>query len=296
MYLVTGSNGFIGRVLIKRLQEEGIRTRVLIRPGVTDSIGATDHVKFFTGDLFRPETLIAATKDIDIVIHLAGVTHAFDKNLYRRVNVDGTKNLVVACLQNRVNRIIYISTRAISPSGGFYSVSKMEAEQIIKNSSMDFTILRLAEVYGGNKSKGIENLIGVIRRSCIVPIIGNGNYTLQPVYIKDVIEAIISVCKSDKADFKIYNIAGPDILTYNDLVKLICRYMKLKRWLIHVPAIVVLACSYFSAFIFKKIIVYPDQISRLVSPKEDSIEKAIKDIGYRPLGFKDGLKLILNME
>ena len=296
MYLVTGSTGFIGKFLIKRLLEEGIRIRVLIRPGFIDHAGTAGCVDFFTGDLLEPETLIAATKDIDTVIHLAGVTHTFDKDLYRKVNVEGTKNLVTACWQNRINKIIHISTRSISSSGGFYSVSKMEAEQVVKSSSMNFTILRLAEVYGGNKDRGIESLIDIIRKSRVIPIVGSGDYSVQPVYVKDVVEAIISSSRSSKTGFKTYNIAGPDILTYNDLIKLICEYMNLKRRIIHIPSIIALAYVYFSAFVLRKIIIYPDQVPRLISPKEESIEKAIEDFGYKPLGFKDGLKLILNTE
>ena len=295
MYLITGAAGFIGGNLVKEMQRRGMDIRVLSRSGdIAGDIGKNCTVEFFIADLLKPETLIGATMSIDTVIHLAGVTHALDKNLYSQVNVQGTKNLLLACEKNNVKKIIYVSTRAISASGGFYSRSKIEAEDIIKNSSMNFTILRLAEVYGGNKDKGIEQLIGMIRKFPIIPIIGNGNYRLQPVYVVDVVEAIISVCRSGgKTNFKTYNIAGPDIFTYNNLVKLLCVYMNLKRWLVHVPIIAMLICAYFSSFVLKKIIIYPDQIPRLISPKDEDIRKAVEDFGYNPIGFREGLRLIL---
>lgn len=293
MYLVTGGTGFIGRCLVRRMQQQGMKIRALVRLGVIDDMYKNDSVEFFTADLLRPETLIGLTKDIDIVIHVAGATHALDKNVYSQINVEGTRNLVLACKKNRIKKIIYISTRAISPSGGFYSISKMKAEQIIRNSSINFTILRLAEVYGGSKGEGIERLISMIKKLSVIPIIGNGEYRLQPVYVKDVVNAIISACKSEKTDFKTYNIGGPDIFTYNNLVKLICESMNLKRRLIHVPTVAVLIFAYFSSFVLKKIIIYPDQIPRLISPKDEDIEKAVEDLRYNPIGFREGLRLIL---
>lgn len=294
MYLITGAAGFIGRNLVKEMQRCDMDIRVLSRLGdIAGNMGKNGTVEFFTADLLKPETLIGATKGIDTVIHLAGVTHALDKNLYSQVNVQGTKNLLLACKKNNVKKIIYVSTRAISPSGGFYSISKMKAEQIVRNSSINFTILRLAEVYGGSKDKGVEHLIGMIKKLSIIPIVGNGEYRLQPVYIKDVVDVIISVCKSDKTNFKTYNICGPDIFTYNNLVKLICESMNLKRRLIHVPTVAVLIFAYFSSFVLKKIIIYPDQVFRLISPKDEDIGKAVEDFGYNPIGFREGLSLVL---
>lgn len=294
MYLITGGTGFIGRHLVKGIQQQGVKIRALVRSCEIDDIYKNGSIEFFTADLLRPETLIDLTKDIDVVIHLAGVTHALDNNAYSRINVEGTRSLVSACKKNKIRKIIYISTRAISPSGGFYSISKMKAEQIIRNSSINFTILRLAEVYGGNKDKGIEHLISMIKKLSAIPIIGNVEYRLQPVYVEDVVSAIISACKSDKTNFKTYNVGGPDIFTYNNLVKLICEAMNLKRRLIHVPAVAVLAFAYFSSFVLKKIIIYPDQIPRLISPKDEDIGKAVEDLRYNPIGFREGLRLILD--
>lgn len=295
MYLITGATGFIGRNLVKEMQQRGMAVRVLSMPGEpAGDMNNDGAAEIFIGDLLKPETLMGAVEGINTVIHLAGATHAFDKNVYYRVNVQGTKNLLLACKKNNVKKIIYASTRAISASGGSYSRSKMETEDIIRGSAMRFTILRLAEVCGGNKDKGIEQLIGMIRSFPIIPIIGNGNYRLQPVHVKDVIDAFVSVSECDKTDFKTYNIAGPDVFAYNDLVKLICKQLNLKRRIIHIPGIFALACAYLSYYVFKKIIIYPDQIPRLVSPKEESIEKAMHDIDYKPLKFTDGLKIILN--
>ena len=294
MYLVTGGTGFIGKRLVKRMQQQGVKIRVLTRSGVIDGIDKNGSVEFFTADLLRPETLIDLTKDIDIVIHVAGVTHTLDKNVYSQINVEGTRNLVLACKKNKIKKIIYISTRAISPSGGFYSISKMKAEQIVRNSSINFTILRLAEVYGGSKGKGIEHLINMIKKLPVIPIVGNGKYRLKPVYVKDVINAIISVSQSDKTDGQTYTIAGPDAFTCNELIKLICDYLGVKRCLVHIPVKVVLFAAYINSFFMKSSIIYPDQVSRLISPKDENMGKAVEDFGYKPISFKNGLRLILN--
>lgn len=296
MYLITGASGFIGKCLTKKMQEKGEKLRLLLRSNKIDSFKKDASTEFFTGDLVKPETLVKATKGIDVVIHLAAISFTISKKLHFQINAQGTKNLVQACEKNRVKKIIYISTRDVSPSGGFYSRSKLEAEKIIKSSFVNFAILRLAEVYGGNKGKGVEHLIEMIRRLPVIPIIGKGNYFLQPVYIEDVADAIISVSRSSRTNGKTYNIAGPDAFTYNDLVKLICESLNLKRWMVHLPVKVVLLGAYISCFFLKKIIIYPDQILRLISAKDVSIERAVKDFGYNPINFEKALKTILSLE
>lgn len=294
MYLITGASGFIGRYLVKRMQGKGEKLRLLVRSNKIDNFKKDASTEFFTGDLVKPETLIKATKDIDVVIHLAAISYTLNKKLYSQVNTQGTKNLVRACEKNKVKRIIYISTRDVSPSGGFYSRSKLEAEEIVKSSFANFTILRLAEVYGGNKGKGVEHLIGMIRKLPFIPIIGKGDYSLQPVYVEDVAGAIISVSESNRTNGKTYNIAGPDAFTYNDLVRLICEKLNLRRCMVHLPVKVALLGAYTSCFFLKRIIVCPDQILRLISAKAASIERAVEDFGYNPLNFEKGLKLVLN--
>lgn len=294
MFLITGASGFIGQYLTKKLQFKSEAIRLLSRSGKVLNIEENVYTEFFRGDLLAPETLLRATEGVDTVIHLAGVTHTLNKKLYFQVNAKGTENLVQACKKNRVKKMVYISTRAISPSGGPYSKSKLKAEEMIKRSSLNYTILRIAEVYGWNKGKGIGQLIQTIRKSPIIPIIGQGDYGLQPVYIGDVVDAIISVSADNITNGKTYNIAGPRTIAYIDLVRLICRALHLKRWIVKVPVFVAFIGSYLSTLFSKKVVIYPDQISRLISPKEESIERAIEDFGYKPLSFKKGLKLILD--
>ncbi|MFC1624608.1 NAD-dependent epimerase/dehydratase family protein [Candidatus Omnitrophota bacterium] len=293
MFLITGAGGFIGRCLARSMQLKNEAIRLLVRSDKVLGVEESASTEFIRGDLLEPETLIKATEGVEAVIHIAGVTHTFDKKLYFKVNAQGTKNLVQACEKNRVKKIIYISTRAISPSGGPYSRSKREAESIIKRSSLNYTILRVAEVYGGDKEKGIEQLIQTIRNSSIIPVIGRGDYGLQPVYVGDVVDIIVSASRNNKANGKSYNIAGPDVITYIDLVKLICESLNLKRRIVKVPVFVAFISSYLSALLLRKTIIYPDQIPRLISPKEESIKQAVDDLGYKPISFKEGLKLIL---
>ena len=164
MYLITGASGFIGKCLVKKMQEKREKLRLLIRSNKIDNFKKDASTEFFTGDLIKSETLVKATKDIEVVIHLAGISLTFDKKLYLQINVRGTKNLVQACEKNKVKRIVYISTRDASLTGGFYSRSKLEAEEIVKSSFVNSTILRLAEVYGRNRDKGVEHLVEMIKK------------------------------------------------------------------------------------------------------------------------------------
>ena len=286
--LITGGEGNIGKRLVPKLMELKHTITLLLRQ---NKLSSDRLVKIVKGDLLNQESLLKATENIDLVVHLAGITHTNNKELYYNVNTKGTKNLITACQKNKVKKFIYISSRTAGIDGGAYAHSKLLAEGEVKKSSMDWIILRVAEAYGASEKEAITRLIKTIKKVFFVPIIGNGQYTLAPVYVEDVVSAIIA-CLDINISKKIYIIAGPDEITYNELVDKILSYSKLKRIKIHIP-ILFFKIITFVFFIFKKDILVRDQIPRLMSKKSSDIKDAHKDLHFSPITFEQGLGIIL---
>ncbi|MEZ4435939.1 MAG: NAD-dependent epimerase/dehydratase family protein [bacterium] len=111
--LVTGATGFIGRHLCRHLAARGHRLRVLVRPTTSASrLERLGEVETVTGDVTVPASLPEAVDGCEAVVHLAGVIAAARRAIYERVNVDGTRNLALACRGRGVSRIVYVSSLA----------------------------------------------------------------------------------------------------------------------------------------------------------------------------------------
>jgi UDP-glucose 4-epimerase len=157
--LITGATGLVGTRLVQRLIDAGIDTRALIRAGKTVPEGATA----IEGDLLDPATLIAAVTGVDAVIHLAAVLRTPDSADIIRANVDGTNNLIAAIAEHAPSARVIMASTGLVYAGDLprpareddaatapmpYPASKIIAEQALRDSSLTWSILRFAFVYG----------------------------------------------------------------------------------------------------------------------------------------------------
>ena len=285
--LITGGNGSLGVKLIEKINLEGKILRILSRND-NEKINRKDNrIYYVRGDLLDEDSLIEATKDIDLVIHMAGITHTNRPSEYYEVNVRGTEKLVEACKKNNVKKIIHVSSRTASLAGGDYAISKLFSEDIIKKSGLNWIILKLAEVYGIGCKGGINQLINFVQKYHFAPVIGSGDYTMSPVYISDAVNSILSSMGSDIYG-KTYVIAGPEKNTYKEIINKISNYTGTTIFKIHIPIFLLNVLAHLSS-IFRLNLIVRDQIPRLLCDKPSDISMAIKYLNYRPKTFDEGL-------
>ena len=196
------------------------------------------------------------------------------------------KNLVKASKENKIKKIIFISSMSAKrkyPDN--YGKSKIQAEKILKESGINYTILRPPIIYG----KGSTSFNFIIDKTkkipFFTPIIGNGKYRISPVYIGDVVESIKNTIENKKTDRKEYDIIGGDSIFFVDLVNVLKRVTEDKKINIHIP---IWVCNLIS-------VCFPNIIGKknIKNITEDSyadIEDAKKDLNYNPKKFKEGLK------
>ena len=189
--LITGGNGNICKNFLKNYTISNTKFVVLTRnPSPVSSHRDIEFIKF---DFLRSNGLEEKLWNANEIVHMAGVTHEKDPNKYFEVNCGFTEKLVNLAKLNKITRFIYMSTQAVGKKGGAYSQSKEIAEKIVKESNLNWTILRPSEIYGNECKSSIETVDQFIINSKFVPIIGAGNYMINPLHIDDFINFFKSV-------------------------------------------------------------------------------------------------------
>jgi NADH dehydrogenase len=237
---ITGSNGFIGSNLIKRIDPKEYEkiyclSRTGGRPGSCRSMPR--NVRFIKGDILDPGSYEEFLSQSDIVIHMAAITGKSEPEEYFRVNCEGTKVLLEKCRKNKVRCFLFISSIAAdfkNIEGYHYAQAKIEAERNVKNSGLPFTILRPTIVIGGG-SPILDSLIK-LAKAPIVPIFGSGSAKIQPVYIDDFIGCVLHIIGNGGYLNETVTIGGPEQTTVEDFIRTVCRlaYNKDPR-VLHLP-------------------------------------------------------------
>ena len=288
--LVTGASGFIGSHLVEFLSDNGHKVRALVRNPKKYSFPKGVEVK--VGNLGDLNSLMEACKDIDVVIHAAAVVNSSKRKDYEEVNVLGTRNIVEASVKNKVKKFVYISTcDVIFDPKGLYGGTKLKGEKIVEKSGLTYVMLRPNTVYGSGGDRGIGKLIRLIKKSFIVPVIGSGNSLLQPIFVDDLCECVLRVSGS-KFNNDVFEIGGPDLISYNQLVDLISKELNVKRIKFPIPTPI----SKVGADVYNKFFDTAwssEKIVKLVRDKKVDISRMVNELGVGPRSVQDGLKALL---
>ncbi|MDL2352220.1 MAG: NAD(P)-dependent oxidoreductase [Pseudomonadota bacterium] len=145
MLAVTGATGFVGQALLDRAVAAGVYVRALARKPQSPRAG----IEWIAGDLDDRAALAALLDGAEAVIHIAGVVNAPDSAHFEAANVNGTLNVIEACLACGVQRLVHVSSlSAREPELSAYGASKARAEKLVRASGLDWTIVRPPGIYG----------------------------------------------------------------------------------------------------------------------------------------------------
>src|SRR3989344_2029118 len=187
MILVTGANGFVRK-----------------RNEFFDNL----NVEIVYGDIRNKNDVENAVKGVEKVVHLAAVLGSSNKELNFDVNAYETNNIVESCTRNNIQRLIYVSSVAASrKERSHYGESKLFGESFVKGSILNYVILRPALIYGDG-GKGFNKTINYIKKLPLIPIIGRGDVIRRPVYVWDVVNAIVNALENNYCIGKTYDIGG----------------------------------------------------------------------------------------
>lgn len=280
--LLTGSNSFLGKQVKNKLLKEGYILNCLIRKHKS-SKGRVNNIKF---DINDKKTIENTIKDSDYIIHMASITKADDKEIYK-VNVGYTKTLVEFSKKYSIKKFIYISSSNVSTNfKDNYTISKKKAEIIVKTLE-NYIILRPTILYGPGDNRYINKFINLIKNFRIVPLINKGNQIIYPLYINDLTNIICNFLLKKNRSIT-YLILG-DKISYKDLALLISKKLNIMIVFFPIPIFFIKFLSKIQGF-FMKPFITQTQINNLISCKEFKKDNIFK---FNPLKIEKGIDIIL---
>lgn len=249
--LITGATGFIGKALTRHLTETDYQVRALIHPSrKSPDLPKGIPVEAAVSGLNDLRGLRAAMVDVDIVYHLASQEALGARGNLLETDIQGTKNLVAAAQDAEVDRFFYLSHLGADRASAYpIMTAKAIAEDHIKKSSLDYTILRSGIVFGPT-DRFTTNLARLIRSIPLVfPLPDQGDTLLQPLWIEDLANIMLWSLDTDDTRREIYKIGGPEQLSFRDVVITMLDVMGLKRSLISISTALIRAGTVFSDYL-----------------------------------------------
>ncbi|MGE5751631.1 MAG: complex I NDUFA9 subunit family protein [Nitrospirota bacterium] len=290
MILVTGGTGFVGGYLIRRLRQEGLPVRALARhPDKVQPLKDLG-IEVVHGDISDKTSLEKAAEGVERVIHLVGIIQETPGVTFRGVHVEGTRNVIEAARKAGVRHFFHQSALGTRPGAkSEYHRTKWEAEELVRQSGIPHTILRPSLIYGSGDKFTIK-LSEMLRRAPVMPVIGSGQSRVQPIYIDDVVSCMVKVVIGDAFLNEIYEIGGPDQLTYKEVMTAIAEAMGLKRTAVHLPLFFMKPIAHALETVLSNPPLTTDQLIMLQEDNVCSMRDIRDAFGIEPLAFRVGLK------
>jgi len=246
-FLITGVNGFIGSHVAKKIIDNGHYVRGLVRRTSDLSLIKNLDIEIITGDITDEDSLKQAVKDIEIVIHVAGLASDWGRYTdFFNINYTGTKNIGSAASKAGVKRLVYISTVAIHGFGfrnisenfpcpdnlNHYSRTKKLAEDWLfdfgRNVKMEVTVIRPGNVFGPNDHTFMEKYLEAMKNGKM-GCIDNGEKLTCPTYIDNLTDAIKISCFSEAAIGEAFFITDGLFITWREFNEKLAIEMGIKN-------------------------------------------------------------------
>lgn len=232
---VVGASGFIGKYLTLNLLQMGYRLHLLSHKTNPDFVSVRGQVRTFSGAIEDEAAMQECFRGCEVVFHLVGIIAETRHKTFQKTVADGTATLVRAARKAGVRKIIYLSALGTSESAKTkYHASKWAAERHVINSGLAYTVFRPSIVYG-LEDKFINMIARMIRQSPLIPVIGDGRYKLQPVYVEELCAVMAASSRGTAGENQTFEIGGPEALTYLEIVDILKRLLRIRRPVVHIP-------------------------------------------------------------
>lgn len=316
---ITGATGYIGHQLALRAAGRGYNVAALVRAPQSPFLPRHPNIRFFKGDVTDPSSLVTAMDGCEAVFHAAALTQLWhrDPSLFYRVNVDGTRNVLNAALQQGVKRLVFTSSCAVlGPSGerplteedarlvpfeNDYETSKFQAERLVVDYAargLPTVIVAPPRVYGpGLPTKGnpisrfIDNTLQ--RGIAFMPAAQNvvGNYA----FVNDVVEGHFLAMEKGRAGEKY--ILGGENVSYRRLFDTIGAASGKNLVVVPVPTALLKiwagAVAGVAFLLRRHTHLSPKVVERLLQHRAVNSGKAVVELGYRITPFNEGIAVTI---
>ena len=236
---IFGGGGFIGKHLMRQLTKLDYRIKVATRnpylKGYLKPLGNPGQIELFKTNIFNLDDVKHVLKNCDFVINLVGILHETRKKNFNNIHADFPNLLSKLCKENSINKLIHISALGVRENHvSKYMQSKFQGEKNIQENFEPSVILRPSIVFGP-EDKFFNTFASIAQFSPAIPLIGGGKTKFAPIYVVDVARAIVKTMESNNSSGKIYELGGPEVYSFKQLMEILLIEIKKKRFLISLP-------------------------------------------------------------
>ena len=234
---ILGGGGFIGRYLVRNLTKKNYRciipTRNAFQKGYLKTQAPPGAIEFIDWKPNDFSKIQEAINNSDVVINLIGILYENKKQKFLKIHSDIPDVISKICLESNVKIFIHISAiGANANSRSLYQKSKFDGEARALNNFKNTIVVRPSVVCGTEDN--FTNLFAKLSFLPVLPLCGI-NYKFQPILVTDVVNAISKIIETKNNEGKIYELGGPKIISFGDMVKSIFKTINKKRFVVKMP-------------------------------------------------------------
>ncbi|MCX8107287.1 MAG: complex I NDUFA9 subunit family protein [Verrucomicrobiae bacterium] len=301
---VTGATGYVGRAVVAEVIRRGHTVRCLVRhpeTGAAQRLRALGNVELIKGDLIVDEDLVPGMEGCDAVIHLVGIIAELGRKTFQQIHVEGTRKVVRTAISSGTRRYIHMSALGTRQGAASrYHQTKWAAEQIVRSSGLDWTIFRPSVIHGPG-DQFVTRLARMSVWTPFIPVIGPGNYKLQPVSLGTVAFCFGAALETQKSIGEVYDLCGDERLTFEEVVDLILAAVGRRRVKLRIPVKIALTVAQLMECVYPRLFGRPPIISRdqIVMLQEDNVgdpRPAREAFGFGPDLFTVSIKSYLGVK
>jgi uncharacterized protein YbjT (DUF2867 family) len=231
---ITGGTGFVGRHLARRLISLGHEPLLLARGR---DVRQAPVARVIPTDLAEPAALAEIFRGCGAIAHCAGINREIGNQTYRRVHIEGTRHVIEAARIAGVGRLLLLSfLRARPDCGSPYHESKFAAEELVRASGLDFTVVKAGMIYGPGDHM-LDHLSHMLFTVPIFAKVGFREQPIRPVAVEDVTRIIAAALTEKRLSRQTVFVLGPESLLLSDAVRRIAGVLNRRVWIVPLPVV-----------------------------------------------------------
>ncbi len=236
---VFGGSGFIGRYVVQKLAQQGWQVRVAVRrPDAAlflKTSGGIGQVTPIAVNIRDERSVRAAVDGADTVVNLVGILHQSGAQTFAAVQAAGAGRVAAAARAAGVKQLVHLSAiGADANSASTYARTKAEGEAAVRRGFPEAIILRPSIVFGP-EDDFFNRFARMALVSPVLPLVGGGTTKFQPVYVVDVAAAVMRALEDAGSAGKTYELGGPQVYSFRDLLEIMLRAIGRRRCLVGLP-------------------------------------------------------------
>jgi uncharacterized protein YbjT (DUF2867 family) len=287
---VYGGSGFLGRHVVRALANRGYRIRVAVRrpelAGFLQPLGRVGQIHAVQANLRNAASVDAAARDAAVLINVVGILAEGGRQRFDSVHAYGAEQVALAASAHGA-RLVHVSALGADENAtARYASSKAAAERLVLAAQPSAIVMRPSIIFGPEDD--FFNRFAVLARmSPVLPLIGGGHTRFQPVFVGDVAKAIADAVDGKLKAGAIYELGGPDVRTFKQLMQYVLATIERKRLLVPVPFFYAKIKALFLQFMPPPLTLTPDQVDLLrvdnvVSDTATAEGRTLRGIGIEP--------------